>query len=227
MAGLSQAKMLGGIGSILIFIPFVSLIGYILIIVAVKQVSDELQDRTVFNNILIAAISGIVGAFVAGFIVISVITSLIASTSAAPTPPTDIFGAVFGAVAVLLVVWIAMIISAVFLRRAYDTIAQRLGVGTFRTAATLYLIGAALTVVLVGFLLLFIAEILQAIAYFSIPDRPPMQGTGGSLGPMGAPPPPMPPPGGATKFCVSCGNKISGSATFCNNCGAKQPQAQA
>jgi len=224
MAGLSQAKMLGGIGSILIFIPFVSLVGYILIIVAVKQISDELQDRTMFNNILIAAISGIIGAFIAGFIVISVITSLLANTSAAAvSPPTDVFGAVFGAIATLLVVWIAMIVSAVFLRRAYDTIAQRLGVGTFRTAATLYLIGAALTVVLVGFLLLFIAEILQAIAFFSIPDQPPVQGTAGTPGPMGAPPPSMLPPGGATKFCVSCGSKISASATFCNNCGAKQP----
>ena len=157
----------------------------ILIIVAVKEISDGLQDRRIFNDVVIAAITGIVGAVVGGILA-------------------------------LVVAWIALIVSAVFIRRAYSAIAEKLGVGTFRTAGTLYLVGAATTIVLVGFLLLFVAEILQAVAYFSIPDRLPAE-------PDATASPVMAPPGVATKFCVNCGNKISATASFCNNCGAKQP----
>ena len=66
MATLSQAKTLGGVGSILIFIPFVSIVGYILIIVAVKDISDDLQDKSIFRNVVIAAATGIVGAIAGG-----------------------------------------------------------------------------------------------------------------------------------------------------------------
>jgi uncharacterized membrane protein len=211
MVALSQAKVLGGIGAILIFIPFVSLVGYILLIVAVKDISDYLHDRSVFNNVLFAALSGIVGALAVGVVFVGLVRS----------------GVSFGGSAVtgIVLAWIFLIVSAFFLRRAYDKMAQGLGVGTFRTAATLYLVGAALTIVLVGFLLLFIAEILQAVAYFSIPDQAPVQSPGGSPPAVTAAPSllsPAPPPGAAAKFCTSCGTRISPTATFCYNCGAKQ-----
>jgi uncharacterized membrane protein len=214
LATLSQAKTLGGVGSILIFIPFVSLIGYILLIIAVKDISDDLQDPAIFRNIVISAVTGIVGALAGAFVIfLGVLGSGFS------------FGvsAIAGVLTGLLIVWVFLIISAVFLRKAYDTMGERLGVGSFRTAATLYLIGAVLTIVFVGFILLIIAEIVQAIAFFSIPDRPPTQGPAtSSPGPAAPPPSSMPPPGGSTKFCTSCGTKISPSATFCYSCGAKQ-----
>ena len=70
MASLSPIKNLGGIGSILVFIPFVSLVGCILVIVAVKGISDELQDKKMFDNVLIAAVTGIVIVAIAGASVI-------------------------------------------------------------------------------------------------------------------------------------------------------------
>jgi len=210
MAKLSQAKTLGGVGSILIFIPFVSLVGYILLIIAVKDISDDLQDKTIFRNVVIAAGTGIVGALAGAFVFIfGAVTGILTSGASA----------FLGVAAGLLVVWVFLIVSAVFLRRAYGSMSKELGVHMFDTAATFYLIGAVLTIVLVGFLLLFVAEIMQAVAYFSIPDQPPMQGAGATA----APAPSMAPPGGATKFCTNCGTKISPSATFCYSCGAKQP----
>ncbi len=214
MAALSQAKILGGVGSILIFIPFVSVIGYILMILAVKDIANDLQDKTIFNNIVIAAVTGIIGAVSGAFVVVLGVMGSGFTFGAS---------AIAGVLVGLLIGWAFLIVSAVFLRRAYGTMAQGLGVGTFRTAATLYLVGAVLTIVFVGFLLLFVAEIIQAIAYFSIPDRPATQAAGGAPGQTVAPAPSTPPPGGATKFCTSCGSKIAVSATFCNSCGAKQP----
>jgi hypothetical protein len=97
---------------------------------------------------------------------------------------------------------------------------QRLGVSSFRTAATLYLVGAILTIVLIGFVLLFVGQILQAAAYFSIPERPPLA-SGSSWTPTrtGL----MAPQSEAPKFCTSCGSRMSASDMFCINCGAKQP----
>ncbi len=69
----------------------------------------------------------------------------------------------------------ALIISAIFLRKSYEKIATHLNVNMFRTAALLYLIGAALVIVFgLGFILLFVAQILLIVAFFSIPDQMPM-----------------------------------------------------
>jgi uncharacterized membrane protein len=42
----------------------------------------------------------------------------------------------------------------------------------FGTAGLLYLIGAAFTIILVGFILLLLALILNMIAFFSMTDQP-------------------------------------------------------
>jgi hypothetical protein len=55
---------------ILVFIPFVSLVDCILVIVAVKGISDELQVKKIFDNVLIAAVTGIVVVAIAGASVI-------------------------------------------------------------------------------------------------------------------------------------------------------------
>jgi uncharacterized membrane protein len=52
-------------------------------------------------------------------------------------------------------------------------VATRLSVGMFRTAALLYLIGAVLTILHVGTLVIFVAEVLFAVAFFSIPEGTP------------------------------------------------------
>src|SRR5438067_13678929 len=77
MASLGQAKSLGGVGAILVliagFIPsagfVVAIIGFILILIAVKYVSDAFTDRTIFNNMIIAVILAILG-FVAFFVAV-------------------------------------------------------------------------------------------------------------------------------------------------------------
>ncbi|MEM2270585.1 MAG: DUF996 domain-containing protein, partial [Nitrososphaerota archaeon] len=68
MASLSQAKAMGGVGSILVLLSFVpsvgfvlGLVGLVLVLIAVKQISDAVNDREIFNNVLIAVILQIVG----------------------------------------------------------------------------------------------------------------------------------------------------------------------
>src|SRR5207247_10926525 len=93
-----------------------------------------------------------------------------------------------GALAFLGVFCVFLIVSSIFLKRAYDKTAQRLNVGAFATAGLLYLIGALTVIVLVGFLILLIAMIFQIVAYFSTPDQPTP-----ALSFLFQPPHPMPP----------------------------------
>jgi len=181
MNSLAQAKTLGGVGSILILltiIPYAGIIfgivGFVLVLVAVKDISDALGDKSIINNMIIAVILAIVG-MAAGF--------AIALASLFPffrefRPGYDssmfvyprIYGFLASLIFALIIVWIFYIISAFFLRKSYNTIASRLNINMFEKSALLFLIGAALTIILVGFIVIFVAEVLQTVAFFSIPE---------------------------------------------------------
>jgi uncharacterized membrane protein len=211
---LGDAKTLGGIGSILQIIPFLSIIGYILTLIAVKYISDEVQDPSIFTDMVYAVLAGIVGAGVGAFILI--FSFVLAAPFAPPTGGAS-FGlaAFFGILSFLAVAWIALILSAIFIRRAFERIATRLNVGAFRTAGTLYFIGALLTIVLVGLIIIFVAFIVQIVAFFSI-----QEGALGQPAPIAGMAPAAQP---ATKFCPTCGTQMPAASTFCPKCGARQP----
>lgn len=197
--------MLGGIGSVLLLIPGVSIVGYILILIATKYVSDSLGDKSIFDNMLYAVITGIIGVAAAAFIIFTG-----AAFSAITLGAAGIAGGIVG----LAVAWVALIVSSIFIRRAYGTMATKLNIGTFRTAGMLYFIGAILVIILVGFLLLFVAAILQIIAFFAIQEM----AEAAQPKAMGAPQPQT-----GMKYCANCGAQMAASATFCPKCGAKQP----
>jgi uncharacterized membrane protein len=52
MGSLSSAKTLGGVGGILVFFPVLSLVGWILILLATKEISETVQDKTIFDDAL-------------------------------------------------------------------------------------------------------------------------------------------------------------------------------
>jgi uncharacterized membrane protein len=225
MASLSSAKTLGGLGGILVFIPLLSLVGWILILLATKEISESVQDKTIFDDALLAGITAVIGAVVFGvFIFSGAIGGLFFAG------PFGIGGVGFlGFLAILGAFWVFTIISAIFLKRSYEKIAQQLNVSAFATAGLLYLIGAALTIVFIGFLIILIALIFQVVAYFSIQDRPPTPSWSQPAPQTFAPSPVMqqpatPPqqPASESRFCPKCGAKLASIAVFCTSCGAKQ-----
>jgi uncharacterized membrane protein len=233
MSSLSQAKVLGEVGSILVVLAIiptvgfvVSVIGFILMLIAVKYISDALNDSSVFTNVLIGIILAIVGIVIGGLVVIGAVLRFIglSSLTSGTTPvPTNVVGLVVGVLAGLAVMWIMFTVGAYFQRKGYNTIATRLNVGMFRTAALLYLIGAALTIILIGFIVLFVAQILFIIAFFSISENMV------STAPSSMPPPspsssvsPGAPIQSGAKFCVKCGASLPAGSTFCPSCGASQ-----
>src|SRR6266702_2007203 len=193
MASLGQAKTLGGVGSILVLlspIPYagavLAIVGFIMILIAVKYIADVLGDQKIFNNMIISVVLAIIGIVVGVLVVLSAVYSLIGLGRYTYTPgttttlPTGFSAVIVSIIAGLVVIWIFYLVASIFLKRSYDTIATRLNIGMFHTTGLLYLIGAATAIIGVGILIIIVAEILQIVAFFSIPEQ------------MAMGPPPMP-----------------------------------
>jgi uncharacterized membrane protein len=171
MASLSNAKTLGGVGGILALIPAISVIGWILIIVSMKEVSDNSHDKSIFDDALIGGVSAMLCAVL--------IIVLFADGAAFGFVNTVIGykadfgpGGLLGASATFAVFYAFAIVSGIFMKRAYDKATPTLRVGQLATAGLLYLVGALTAVLVVGFLIFYIAFICQIIGFFSIQDQP-------------------------------------------------------
>ena len=131
MGTIAQAKTLGQVGSILVLLAIipafgsiVAIIGLILTLIAVKYISEALNDSSIFSNILIAIVLAIIGVVVGGVLVIGAVfryiglRSLVMGTVSTTTPPTHILGLVGGIIVGLVVIWIMFIIAAFFQRKS-------------------------------------------------------------------------------------------------------------
>ena len=166
-----------GIGALLLVLSGVpgigipaALAGYILILFAIKNISKILEDKSIFNNMLIVSITGIAG-------VISMAISFLILLMRLETDVNErlvvLLSMMLPVVIGLLLFWILFIISAIYLRKSYNSMGKRLNVNMFSTSAKINLIGSIFSIILIGFLIIFIAQVLQIVAFFSIPDEIP------------------------------------------------------
>jgi len=162
MGLLNQARTLGLIGAILEIFPYVDIIGYILVLIAVKHISDYLQDKSIFNDMIYAVITGIVGVIVGFGILVSSFFLAV---------PTFGLSSLAGIFVFLGIGWIILIISAIFIRRSFNKIAARLNINYFKTAGTLYLIGAITLIIFVGLIILLVAYIFQILAFNAVEEK--------------------------------------------------------
>jgi uncharacterized membrane protein len=92
--------------------------------------------------------------------------------------PQDILPLIAGflvvILAVLAILWIFTVIASVFVRRSLKQVAFKSNIGLFGTAGLLLLIGAVLIIVFgLGAILMWIAALLLAIAFFQLKPNPP------------------------------------------------------
>lgn len=201
---LPQAKVYGGVGSILVLlaiIPYAGLIlaiiGLVFILIALKYISDEVGEPKIFRYALYSFIAGVVGAVILAFIVLSATIGFFTMRPPSPvtiigptTPPlppqhgmqqgwifqNGFIGFIIAILGALIAVWVALIISAIFLKTSYDSVAKHLGIGLFSTVAILYIVGAVLIIAfLVGLLIILVGLIIQIVAFFSIPETRPQK----------------------------------------------------
>ena len=223
MSEFGNVKTFGGVGALLMllgsFIPYagpiLALVGFVLVFIAVKNISELTKDKDIFKNYLYNFIFGII-AIVVFFIILLIGFGAVGGFSWLQSLQeiniTDFssFWNYFGEIIVyaligLFVAWIMLVIGAIYLRRCYKSIADHTKVSMFGTTGTVYLIGSILTIVLIGFLILFIARILEIIAYFSLPDKLP-DATDKKL---------------SQRKCPDCDKVIPEDALSCPYCGKK------
>ena len=201
---IESKKTLGGIGAILMAIgllPFagaytgiIALVGLILVLISVKGFSDYFKDSSIFNNVLYAIVIVIVGAIVAGVFVATAAIGLLNSIGISignlydlgmtqrlmqnvnintilPYITTILLG--------LVLLFVVAIVAAIFVRRSMTSLSEKTRVHLFATTGLLFLIGAILIIVLIGFILLWVSLLLLAVSFFTIPSQlsqqPPQQ----------------------------------------------------
>jgi len=206
---LATSKNLGGVGAILMFIaPLITfaapyagllgLIGFILVLIALKGLGDYYNESGIFNNALYGFIVGIIGGVVSVGVFIGTALAVIADIGISDWTNPNEWTAAFTAEAALdsiltllggiviafVILFIFIILTAWFYRKSLNLLSVKSGVGMFSTTGLILLIGALLTIIIIGLLLIWIAVILLAVAFFSIKT---------TAGPAPEAPPPPPP----------------------------------
>lgn len=204
---LESSKNLGGIGALLMvigslgafgtaFAGVLGLVGLILLLIGLKGVADHYNEAGIFNNALYGVIFTIVGvvAFI-GAMVASILMALAGLTDLELGDLPNLGSVLQGRLAdintlwsfiaaiivAIVVLFVFIVIAVLFFRKSMNLLAAKTGVTLFGTAGLLMLIGAILTIVVVGLLLIWVAWILVTVAFFSIRTQ-------------ATPPPPPPPP---------------------------------
>jgi uncharacterized membrane protein len=178
------------------YVQVLGLVGVVLILAALHGLDTFYGSRGIFSNALYGVITGVIGAIAAIVVAVAALlanlsniqdflyvlfptwngdwTSLSGLTpTTANINPSDIIPLIAGVIAAIIIVvavlWIFAIVATVFVRRSLKQVSEKSNVGLFGTAGLLLFIGAILIIAFgFGLLLMWIAALLLAIAFFTI-----------------------------------------------------------
>jgi uncharacterized membrane protein len=197
---LESSKNIGGIGAILMFIgvlPYASfyglitLVGLILVMVAMYGLASHYRESGIFNNALYGVITAIVGVVLFAVVVVYALFGFLAEIGLTigmgnitdwAAGLANMNWANFGfnligsfitnILLALVVLFVFIVITAILLRKSLGLLSAKTGIGLFGTTGTIILIGAVLTIIIIGVLLLWISLLLLAVAFFQIKTQP-------------------------------------------------------
>ena len=233
------ALLLAGISGIF---GILSLVGFLLFLIAMYGFSKDYQDHRIFSYLLYGIIITIV-AFVVLFAILVIVilfnfTTLFPTLSSSAPSSTQIssemskiFGLIFPLFGLVGIVWIA------FNVKAFNLLSDKSKVPLFRTGAKVLLAGALVNIVIaiifavvgsyvevsfttllafltIGGLVQDVAWVLLAMAYFRI-QAPVVQLQ--TVAPVN-----IPPVSGQVKYCTYCGAPNQLNALYCSHCGQKK-----
>lgn len=174
---LEESKLQGVVGALLMAIgsafPLIGIVGVALMLRAFKAVAEYYGENDMFRGVL----RGLT-AYLIGFIAFSAIYIYAAYAwyvrLMTPTigPKTFLVPLLGGLIIVLIVVFACYLIGALLLRRSLEVLSFRSGEVLFSVAWLLLLIGAATSVIVMGFVITAIAWTIMAIAFYSLRPKP-------------------------------------------------------
>ncbi len=169
-----------------------------------NNLSKYYGEPAIYKNLLNAFILYIISIVAIG-VALAVIFATTATNNVVRTTSAPVVSAIWviGGLGLLLIGLLAIVIySVVLIKRAFDKLADKSGVNSFREAGLLLLIGAFVPLVA------YVGWIFAAIGYNRL--TPNKQGTAY---------PQYIAPAGPTKRCPHCGTENSPDAIYCRNCG--------
>ena len=192
LGGIGAILMFIGVFPYINYFGIIPLIGIILVLVALYGFARIYKEDGIFNNALYGVIAGIVGVVIAAAVGIAVVLPNIRdfllklypswngdwttiSGFSGMTPDTsnigfgDVIPFVTAAILIFVTIWVFAIIATFLYRRSLKQLSERTNVGLFSTAGMLLLVGAVLIIAFgFGLLLMWIAMLILAIAFFTI-----------------------------------------------------------
>jgi len=152
-----------------------SLVGFVLWLISMYQLSNILRKPSIFKKVLIFFILGIAGSVIAlAFGLMALIPLLVSPKDEAGA----ILGLGLGVVFAIVVAYATLVVSFYFYKEAYEILAQATAHNLFKIGGILFFIGA-ITIILfgLGLLLIVVSNVVLAVAFFTAPNEVEVQGT--------------------------------------------------
>jgi uncharacterized membrane protein/ribosomal protein L40E len=184
-------------------------------LLAMHRLSEYYSEPSIFKNALYGFLMNIIGVAVVFAVIFVALFAAIFSSAAHPATAVSPFGFIIGFLGVVAAVFVIVIVSAVLYRRAFNKLGEKSGVDSFNTAGTLYLVGAVLTIVFVGALIVWIAWIFAASGYYSLKPKTAEPSTISYYQPQA----PATVSLAQNKYCPYCGTENAPDAVYCRSCG--------
>ncbi|WP_291767298.1 DUF996 domain-containing protein [Caldivirga sp. UBA161] len=178
-----SAKVLAGIGALLAGIGIFgyvipSIIGLILFLVGMMELADYFNDRGLKSDIMNWFILGLIALIVLTAGVFLAIIPFTISFSGMhmnyPMIPYHPYHPFLTSLLIIIVVIVTtalfFLLSAIYLRRAMNNMSSRTGEKLFESGGLIYLIGAILTFIMIGVLVILVAWIIIGVALLSIKE---------------------------------------------------------
>jgi uncharacterized membrane protein len=176
------SKTLAGEGSILLLLSIVPYVGWVLGIIGVvlflrgvKELSNYYEDEKIYRDSLTGVKFYIVALIAAAIAIAALVIGIGSATGFTfKTGFKPTAGFAVGLVAFLaglVIAFVFYLLATSHLRSTFNTLAQKSGEKSFTTAGDLLRWGAILSIVLVGFVLIFVAWIFATIGFFTMKPR--------------------------------------------------------
>lgn len=169
---IKEAKIMGGVGSILTLLGFipkvgwvVSIVGYVLLYLAIKKISEATGKGEILSDFIKAIVLSIVSVIIFFFGGGATILGMFLHLSRGG------FAGLGVGMVLLIIGWIVAIIASYFYYQALTKTGEATNVSTFKTAGLLMFIGYILLIIVVGGVVVLVGKIFEIVSFFSLPDK--------------------------------------------------------
>ena len=146
------------------------MVGLILLLMSLNGFADYYKEKGIFNNALYSIIIFIIGIVIAIAVAIFILVDFLKSLGidladwqslqyvdwANIMTPDKIIELIGSGILIFVVIFIFCVLGAIFLRKSLDMLATKTNVKLFNTTGLMFLLGAVLTIILIGFMLSYV-----------------------------------------------------------------------